>query len=497
MARSFGGLWERITSLENLFAAAEEAMQGKRRTGAAARYFARWEEECVRLRVALRDGTWRHGPYTYFTISDPKERVVAAATFRDRVAHHALVRVLEPLLDPTLVEDTFACRKGKGTHAAMARAREYARRYPYFLKCDIRKYFPSIPHAVLAGQLAGRVREAQVRGMIGEILASHADAEEQVWPGEDLLAVEVRRREAVLQARRAVVSTQQARRKLRVMLMEWIERLNAQITAASQASPVRGAQSGCAPSEDLAVVEVARPALDLLALGDLVARQRFIAARDAVLARAGAATATSLLVGWDRDALESFLARFWFDGVEGTMDSSFQAVTLQAPRRFLLVVDEARADFDYSTRLGRDAAATFLFLMLEVEQPGVTESTLSRGRHLLDVRFGAVCLVLQSLRAFRRADGWAADDLVEALLEADRIIQRWSGKPVGVLVNDDDIGFTALTDRLLSGPEVRTLADEQQLVAELDGLMDPTLAARVVRRWRELRQGTNGPRRTS
>lgn len=194
MARSFGGLWERITSLENLFAAAAEAMQGKRRTGAAARYFARWEEECVRLRLALRDGSWRHGPYTYFTISDPKERVVAAATFRDRVAHHALVRVLEPLLDPTLVEDTFACRRGKGTHAAMARAREYARRYPYFLKCDIRKYFPSIPHAVLAALLAGRVREATVRSMIGEILASHADAEEQVWPGEDLLAVEVRRR---------------------------------------------------------------------------------------------------------------------------------------------------------------------------------------------------------------------------------------------------------------------------------------------------------------
>ncbi len=91
-----------------------------------------------------------------------------------------LMRVLEPLLDPTLVEDTFACRRGKGTHAAMARAREYTRRYPYFLKCDIRKYFPSIPHVRLAMQLAGRLREATVRGMIAEILASHAAAEEQV-----------------------------------------------------------------------------------------------------------------------------------------------------------------------------------------------------------------------------------------------------------------------------------------------------------------------------
>jgi hypothetical protein len=313
----------------------------------------------------------------------------------------------------------------------------------------------------------------------------------------ETMSAELRRREAALEARRAVVSTQQARRRLRAIMTDWIARLDAQITATSQGPPGRGAHSGCAPIDDLAVVEVARPALDLLALGDLVASQRFIAARDAVLARTRVAMATSLVVGWDRDTLEGFLARFWFDGVTGTIDTPFQAVTLPAGRRHLLVVDESRVDFDYRTRLGRDVPATVLFLVLDVEQPGATESTLSRERHLVDVRFGAMCLVLQSLRAFRRADGWAADDLVEALLEADRIIARWSVKPLGVLANDDDIGFTLLTDRLLAGPEIPTLAEEQQLVAELDGWMDTTLAARIVRRWRELRHGTTGSRRSS
>jgi len=100
MARSCGGLWEQITSLENPFAAARETIRGERRPGAAARYFARWEESYVGLRNELLDGSWRHGPYSNFIIEEPKERRVAAACFRDRVAHHALVRALEPLLDP-------------------------------------------------------------------------------------------------------------------------------------------------------------------------------------------------------------------------------------------------------------------------------------------------------------------------------------------------------------------------------------------------------------
>jgi predicted GTPase len=313
----------------------------------------------------------------------------------------------------------------------------------------------------------------------------------------ETLSAEVRRREEALEARRAVVSTQQARRKLRGTLREWIERLDTQIAAASRELSEAGARTSCAPIDELAVVEVARPALHLLALGDLVARHRFIAARDALLSRTRQAPATSLLVGWDRDALEGFLARFWFDRVQGSLDTPCAAVKLPTTPPYLLVVDESRVDFDYSNRLGREVAETVLFLVLDVEQPGATESTLSRERHLLDVRFGAMCLVLQSLRAFRRAEGWAADDLVEALLEAHRIIHRWSVKPLGVLANDDEIGLTLLADRLLAGPDIRTLADEQQLVAELDGLMDTTLSARIVRRWREVRHGTTVSRRTN
>ncbi len=87
-------LWEQIVTFENLAGAARDALRGKggRRVGAA--FFGEWETEVVRLERELRERTYRPGTYRYFRILDPKERVVAAAPFRDRVVHHALVRVI-------------------------------------------------------------------------------------------------------------------------------------------------------------------------------------------------------------------------------------------------------------------------------------------------------------------------------------------------------------------------------------------------------------------
>jgi retron-type reverse transcriptase len=85
-------------------AAARSAMQGKMSGHAAARFHARWETHAVRLHEELTTDTWRPGPYTYFDIHEPKLRRVAAAPFRDRVVHHALVRVLEPIFEKKFIE---------------------------------------------------------------------------------------------------------------------------------------------------------------------------------------------------------------------------------------------------------------------------------------------------------------------------------------------------------------------------------------------------------
>ncbi len=70
------------------------------------------------------------GPYHQFTIFDPKERLITAPCFRDRVLHHAVTLVCEPVFERLLIADTFACRRGKGRIAAVERARSFARRYP-------------------------------------------------------------------------------------------------------------------------------------------------------------------------------------------------------------------------------------------------------------------------------------------------------------------------------------------------------------------------------
>jgi retron-type reverse transcriptase len=188
-------LFERICTLENLFAAATDALRGKRQRGPGFRFWTELEPEICALHEELLAGTYRPGPYTYFTIHEPKERLVAAAAFRDRVVHHAIVRVIEPIFERRFIEDSFACRRAKGTHAAMRRAARFARRFPYVLKCDVRKYFPSIDHGILVGELARVIADEQLLTLIGEILDTHADDARQEWPrGGDLFDVQWRKR---------------------------------------------------------------------------------------------------------------------------------------------------------------------------------------------------------------------------------------------------------------------------------------------------------------
>lgn len=188
-------LWDKVAGLNNLMEAAEDALRGKRGKRAGAAFFQIWEKEVVRLARELDEGSYRPGEYHYFTIQEPKVRVVAAAPFRDRVVHHALVRVLEPLFEPRFIEDSYACRAGRGTHAGMRRALHFARRYPYALKCDIRRYFPSIDQGLLRSKIARVVRDPRVMGLVDVILASHVERVERVWPADgDLFDVVERRK---------------------------------------------------------------------------------------------------------------------------------------------------------------------------------------------------------------------------------------------------------------------------------------------------------------
>jgi len=165
------GQWAQITSFGNIGRAAKRAARGQRQVRGTARFLERLEIEVLALQRELRAGTWRPARPTTFTIQDPKERVITAAPFRDRVVHHALVDPLEQLFDAALVPETFACRRGKGTHAAIAHARGLVRRHRYFLKLDIAKCFDSIPHRVVLDTLAPLDLQPEVTHLCARVLA--------------------------------------------------------------------------------------------------------------------------------------------------------------------------------------------------------------------------------------------------------------------------------------------------------------------------------------
>ena len=151
-----GNLWPQITSWENLAGAARAAARGKRKRRDVARFLHELEPELCGLQRELEDGAYQPGGYRTFWIRDPKPRQISAAPFRDRVVHHALTRVLEPVFERRFTQYSFASRKGFGQHRALRLAREACGCNRYVLKCDIRKYFPSIDHAILT-ELVARV----------------------------------------------------------------------------------------------------------------------------------------------------------------------------------------------------------------------------------------------------------------------------------------------------------------------------------------------------
>lgn len=155
----------------------------------------RLEDQLAALRQELREQSYRPGPYRSFYIREPKRRLISAPPFRDRVVHHALVNVIEPVFERSFIRDSYANRREKGTHRALARCQELARRFSTVLQLDLRQFFPSIDHAILRTVLAKKIRDASVLWLIDRILASGegvlSEAYDMVYfPGDDLFAID-------------------------------------------------------------------------------------------------------------------------------------------------------------------------------------------------------------------------------------------------------------------------------------------------------------------
>lgn len=171
-------------------------MAGKRSRPDVAAFVLRLEPELLRLRRELLAGDYRPGPYRTFWVLDPKPRQISAAPFRDRVVHHALTAALEPIWERRFSPHSFACREGRGTHAALGTATAGVQRFRSCLRGDIRKYFASIDHRLLEEMLARVVKCRPTLALAASIIASSRGQEDFPWyfPGDDLFTPHGRRR---------------------------------------------------------------------------------------------------------------------------------------------------------------------------------------------------------------------------------------------------------------------------------------------------------------
>ncbi|MCI0520103.1 MAG: reverse transcriptase/maturase family protein [Chloroflexi bacterium] len=186
-------MYDTLTSWDNLLWAYRKAARGKRGHPNVAAFEYRLEDNLFLLQEELRAFSYCPGAYHSFTIHEPKRRLISAAPFRDRVVHHALCNLIEPIFERSFISDSYANRIKKGTHAALGRLQGFARRYPYVLQCDIRQFFPSIDLTILQSELARRISDPGVLWLADRILTSGVGVLSEEYdmvyfPGDDLFA---------------------------------------------------------------------------------------------------------------------------------------------------------------------------------------------------------------------------------------------------------------------------------------------------------------------
>ena len=137
------------------------------------------EENIFNLHQELLEKRWQPDHYQAFYVRDPKLRHIHKASVRDRVLYHAVFRVLYPIFDPLFIHDSYSCRWGKGTHAGVQQleqclckaSRNYTQPY-YALKCDVKKFFDSIPHSILLAFIQKHVDDLETVALIRQVVLS-------------------------------------------------------------------------------------------------------------------------------------------------------------------------------------------------------------------------------------------------------------------------------------------------------------------------------------
>lgn len=194
--KRIGNLWADVVSWQNLLHAYHRARKGKRSRPSVESFEFKRELELAQLRLELITESYQPGHYRTFMLHDTKARMISAAPFRDRVVHHAMCNLIEPIFERTFIHDSYASRHGKGTHAAIRRYQQFAGQNRYVLKCDVRRFFPSIDHEILKHRLARKIKDPSVL-QLADLIIDNSNRQVAVpgyFPGDDLYTESERRK---------------------------------------------------------------------------------------------------------------------------------------------------------------------------------------------------------------------------------------------------------------------------------------------------------------
>ena len=175
--KRFNNLYESVISIENLQLADEKARRGKLRSYGVRHHDKNRESNIQALHEALKNKTFRTSPYTIFTVYEPKERIIYRLPYYpDRIVHHAVMNVLEPIWRNVFTSNTYSCIKDRGIEGCARQVDRIIRRHQkedlYCLKIDIKKYYPSIDHSVMKTIIRRKIKDPDLLWLLDEIIDS-------------------------------------------------------------------------------------------------------------------------------------------------------------------------------------------------------------------------------------------------------------------------------------------------------------------------------------
>lgn len=171
--KRLGNIWDKVISTENLTEALRKAALGRRHRLPVRRVLSNAPFYLNELRELLVSGQYRTSDYQYKVVHEPKERLISILPFYpDRIVHHAVMNILGDYWEKQFIFDSYACRIGKGQHRGSMRCAQFARQYKYVLKCDISKFYFSIPHDRLKSMVEHKIKDRRVLDLLFEIIDS-------------------------------------------------------------------------------------------------------------------------------------------------------------------------------------------------------------------------------------------------------------------------------------------------------------------------------------